>query len=256
MVSPSTPGPPLFLRTRFHAFSRLLRSHTSSMSWSSVAGRSVVRFAVGGSVPGRSAARGSPRRADAKARRCCVYWIVCRGPLMSRESYWPLPIVRAFGESLRPCGPWLFLPLSGQCLDRAGRRGSSTLPSADFCAPFRSSLDSLSPVHGTGRRSPGVSLTAFTAALPDLQPWSLMDVDFAISRPLVRPRMPRIRFLFVRSRLCFTLPPDPASRRRPCASLALRLHQAVQRTRTSKLPNMPGTRLNRSAVEGGSTRHH
>ena len=44
-----------------------------------------------------------------------------------------------------------------------------------------------------------------------------MDVDFAISRPLVRPRMPRIRFLFVRSRLCSTLPPDPASRRRPCA---------------------------------------
>ena len=102
-----------------------------------------------------------------------------------------------FGESLRPCGPWLFLPLSGQCLDRAGRRGSSTLPSADFCAPFRSSHDSLSPVHGTGRRSPGVSLTAFTAALPDLQPWPLMDVDFAISRPLVRPRMPRIRFVFL-----------------------------------------------------------
>ena len=44
-----------------------------------------------------------------------------------------------------------------------------------------------------------------------------MDVDFAISRPLVRPRLPRIRFLFVRSRLCSTLPPDPASRRRPCA---------------------------------------
>ena len=107
--------------------------------------------------------------------------------------------------------------MSGQCLDRAGRRGPSTLPSADFCAPVRSSHDSLSPVSGTGRRSPRVSLTAFTAAPPDLQPWPLMDVDFAISRPLVRPRMPRIRFLFVRSRLCSTLPPDPASRRRPCA---------------------------------------
>ena len=143
--------------------------------------------------------------------------------------------------------------LSGQCLDRAGRRVPSTVPSADFCIPFRSSHDSLSPVHGTERRSPGVSLTAVTAVLPDLQPWPLMDVDFAISRPLVRPRMPRIRFLFVRSRLCFTLPPDPASRRRPCASLALRLHQAVQRTCTSKLSNMPGARLNRSAVDAGST---
>ena len=29
-----------------------------------------------------------------------------------------------------------------------------------------------------------------------------MDMDFVISRPLVRPGMPRIRFLFVRSRFC------------------------------------------------------
>ena len=70
-------------------------------------------------------------------------------------------------------------------------------------------------------------------------------LDFAIRCPLVRPRMPLIRFLFVRSRFCSTLPPDPASRRRPCASLALRLHQAVQRTFTSKLSNMPGTQRNR-----------
>jgi len=93
----------------------------------------------------------------------------------------------------------------------------------------------------TERRPPGVSLTAFAAHLPDLQPWPLMDLDFAIRCPLVRPRMPLIRFLFVRSRFCSTLPPDPASRRRPCASLALRLHRTVQRTFTSKLSNMPGT---------------
>ena len=52
-----------------------------------------------------------------------------------------------------------------------------------------------------------------------------------------------IRFLFVRTRLCSTLPSDPLSRGRPCASLALRLHQAVQRTCTSKLSNMLGTPL-------------
>jgi hypothetical protein len=40
----------------------------------------------------------------------------------------------------------------------------------------------------------------------------LMEVDFAISRPLVRPGMPHIRFLFVRSRFCSTLPSDAASR--------------------------------------------
>jgi hypothetical protein len=75
-----------------------------------------------------------------------------------------------------------------------------------------------------------------------------MDEDFAVSRPLVRPGLPHIRFLFVRSRLRSTLPSDPASRRRPCASLALHLHQVVQGTCTPKLSNMLGTRLNRSAV--------
>ena len=46
-----------------------------------------------------------------------------------------------------------------------------------------------------------------------------MDMDFAIISPLVRPVLPRIRFLSVRSRLCSTLPSDPASRRRPGAQL-------------------------------------
>src|SRR4051812_30158941 len=78
-----------------------------------------------------------------------------------------------------------------------------------------------------------------------------MDKDFAVSRPLVRPGLPHIRFLFVRSRLRSTLPSDPASRRRPCASLALHLHQVVQGTCTPRLSNMLGTRL--SAPEGGLT---
>jgi hypothetical protein len=69
-----------------------------------------------------------------------------------------------------------------------------------------------------------------------------MDEDFAVSRPLVRPGLPHIRFLFVRSRLRSTLPSDPASRRRPCASLALHLHQVVQGTCTPRLSNMLGTR--------------
>src|SRR5262245_23694519 len=41
---------------------------------------------------------------------------------------------------------------------------------------------------------------------------ALMELDFAIRCPLVQPRMPRIRFLFVRSRLCSTLPSDATSR--------------------------------------------
>ena len=95
--------------------------------------------------------------------------------------------------------------------------------------------------HRTRCRSPGVSPTAFLAHPPDLQPWPLMDMDFAISCPLVRPVLPRIRFLFVGSRFCSTLPSDGPSRFRPCVSLALHLHQVAQGTSTPKLPAMSGT---------------
>ena len=43
------------------------------------------------------------------------------------------------------------------------------------------------------------------------------------------------------SRLCSTLLPDPASRRRPCASLWLHLHQVVKGTFSLKPWNTPGT---------------
>ena len=85
-------------------------------------------------------------------------------------------------------------------------------PSADSCVAVRSPRGSLSSEIGTRRRPPQVSSIAFPAPLPDLQPWPLMDMDFAISRPLVRPEMPDIRFLFVRSRFCSTLPSDATSR--------------------------------------------
>ena len=68
------------------------------------------------------------------------------------------------------------------------------------------------PDAGARRSPPEVSSTALTAHLPDLQPKPLVEMDFAISCPLVRPGMPHIRFLFVRSRLCSTLPSDATSR--------------------------------------------
>src|SRR4051812_19582573 len=123
-----------------------------------------------------------------------------------------------------------------------------TMPSADFCTGVKEPRGPFSLVTETRRSPPEVSSTAFTAHPPDLHPRPLMDEDFAVSRPLVRPGLPHIRFLFVRSRLRSTLPSDPASRRRPCASLALHLHQVVQGTFTPKLSNMLGTQLNRSAV--------
>ena len=68
-----------------------------------------------------------------------------------------------------------------------------------------------------------------------------MDMDFATSCPLVRPRLPHIQFLFVGSRLCFTLPSDSPSRFCPCALLVLHLHQVAQGTFTPKLSDMSDT---------------
>src|SRR6266567_9008222 len=56
-----------------------------------------------------------------------------------------------------------------------------------------------------------------------------------------RPTLtPQIRFLYIGSRFCSTLPSDLTSRRRPCASLSLHLYQVVKRTYTSKLSYMRG----------------
>jgi hypothetical protein len=68
-----------------------------------------------------------------------------------------------------------------------------------------------------------------------------MDMDFAIPCPLVRPVLPHIRLLFVRSRFRSTLPSDGPSRFRPCASLVLHLHQVTQGTFTPRPLGMPST---------------
>ena len=117
-----------------------------------------------------------------------------------------LSTVRAFAPG--PAIRWLLCPLlTSAPRSRALRRAQSGIP-------------------GHGRGSPEVSSDAFPAHPPNLPPRPLMTADFAVIRPLVRPGRPRIRFLSIGSRLCSTLPSDPASRRRPCASLILRHHQA------------------------------
>jgi hypothetical protein len=120
----------------------------------------------------------------------------------------------------------------------------TTMPSADFCSTIRMDYSILSPDSGTCNRSPAIRLTAFNAQPPNLQPAPLMDMDFAVTCQLVRRRMPPIRFLSIGSRLCSTLPSDPASRR-PCASLSLLLHQDVKGTYTPKLSIMHGVHAKR-----------
>jgi hypothetical protein len=139
-------------------------------------------------------------------RPALASWFFCRLSFLSCMAYSPLP--------LAPCG------------DRSGLRSFlvsqailATLPSADFCRPVRMDCSTLSFEFETNSRSPEVSSTAFSAQPPDLQPVPLMDTDFAVTCTLVRHRMPQIRFLYIGSRLCSTLPSDVLSRGRRCVSL-------------------------------------
>ena len=99
------------------------------------------------------------------------------------------------------------------------------MPSADFCAVVRSPRGSLSSELGTRRRPPGVSSVAFRAQLPDLRFASLMDMDFAVSGPLVR----RSRLVPGSCSSTRTFAPrflqTPPRGDSPCALLTLHLHQ-------------------------------
>src|SRR5256885_6488182 len=99
------------------------------------------------------------------------------------------------------------------------------MPVADCCCTVRADRSTLSHVSVTCSSSPEVSSLAFHAQPPDLPPVPLMDVGFAIIGSLARHRRPQIQFLSIGSRVFSTLLSDLASRRRPCASLTLHLHQ-------------------------------
>src|SRR5205814_8056920 len=98
---------------------------------------------------------------------------------------------------------------------------------------------------------PGVSSIAFGAQPPDLRFASFMEMDFAISRPLVR------RLRLVSGSCSSARTPAPRFLQTPprgdgaCASLTLHLHQVEWRNFTSELLSMPGTRLSRSAAVPG-----
>ena len=101
------------------------------------------------------------------------------------------------------------------------------MPSADFCTAVRDPRGALSPSR-TRCRSPGVSLTAFTAHLPNLQPGLVVDTGLRGSGP-ARPTQTASYSVPVRQvaallpRFLQTAPRG----HRPCASLALGLHQSV-----------------------------
>jgi len=95
---------------------------------------------------------------------------------------------------------------------RAFIRYRTNMPSADFCCEVKAPCDAFSYESATRNRSPEVSSTAFRTQPPNLQPVPLMDMGFAVIGQLARHRMPQIRFLYIGSYVCSTLPPDPTSR--------------------------------------------
>src|SRR4051794_28829953 len=206
---PSTPGAPLFAFTRFNACFRFSLSQTSSISRSLADGLSGSGLAATGSAPRSPAIAASPLLPVSRTR--CVF---CCAPMSSSPAYSPLLCVWAF------------------------RRRRPNMPAADSCTAINDPCGPFSPDSRTPGRPPEVSSTAFTTHLPDLPPRPLMVRDFAIICSLVRPGRPHIWFLFVSSWLCYTLPSDPASRRRPCVSLVLHHHRVGQGTRTPKLLRM------------------
>ncbi len=116
-----------------------------------------------------------------------------------------------------------------------------TMPSADFCRPIKEDHSTFSREFATDGRSPEVSTTAFSAQPPDLRLTPLMDMDFAIIRPLVR----RSRLIsgFCSSARAFArrfLQTPPRG-----DALALRYPSPPSgwgKTSTSKLSHMLGTR--------------
>ena len=102
--------------------------------------------------------------------------------------------------------------------------GTNT-PSADFCRPVRMDRSTLSHDIVTDDRSPEVSPTVFDAQTAGFT-FRALDGCGLRDQTLARPALtPQIQFLYISSRLCSALLSDPASRRRPCASLTLHLHQ-------------------------------
>ena len=98
--------------------------------------------------------------------------------------YWPLLLVRAFSHRSR-FGLSVAPPFGIGVPHEPCRRHDLLRPLLTS-APRSDRLSTASVAEATRRRSPGVSSAAFRAQSPDLRFAPLMDMDFAVSCPLVR----------------------------------------------------------------------
>ncbi len=83
---------------------------------------------------------------------------------------------------------------------------------------------------------------------------SLLPVSGSLPVSLVPTSTPHIRFLFVGSPLCSTLPSDVPSRVRPCASLVLHLRQVARGLSPISRQALPGTPKNAAKCRNTSPR--
>ena len=123
------------------------------------------------------------------------------------------------------------------------------MPSADFSSAINGDPSPFSqfPSHATSRGTGEIS-RGKTQNLPCVDAGFIKHTHIAEgglhSHVPARPgyTTPRIRFLFIAPQFWIGLPPDPASRRRPCPSPCLRLREYLARGLTPrKLCAMPGT---------------
>src|ERR1035441_4746817 len=182
-VIPSTPGLPLLALTCRNAAFRFSRSHTASINRFVLAGFSVPLIAPDDSVSSLPASRASPVSAEEKSSSI---WVFCCLSSLRLMAYWPLLLVRAFGHRFR-LGLSIAPPFGIRSASLALPTSRPNMPSADS-APRSSRLSTASVAEATRSRSPGVSTAAFHAQSPNLRFAPLMDMGFAVSRPLVRHR--------------------------------------------------------------------
>jgi hypothetical protein len=155
-----------------------------------------------------------------------------------------------FGPSAHPrCGSAYLLPrLSALgCLTSFACAGP-TMPSADFCGTVREDCSALSPIQDTPPISRGKlsSRRCIDAGFIKHSP----HVDGGLCcRVPARPdcTTPHIRFVSLAPHLRSTLPSDPTSRWRPCASLVLRLHAHLDRRLS--LPSMTACTAHTATVQ-------
>src|ERR1700738_5653595 len=138
----------------------------------------------------------------------------CSAAFYSRDTSPTCSLNRSGLQPSFPALPICFSPFRPWSASIALPTARPTTRAAALCPVVRRPCGRLSRPRATPRRSPGVSSIAFGAQPPDLRFASLMDLDFAMCRPLVR----RLRLISSFCSSARTFDPrflqTPASRRR------------------------------------------